>query len=376
MKTIHIFGAGISGCCLANLFANLGYQVILYEKNNFVGGNIYDYKDKNGILIHKYGPHIFHTSNKDVIKFVKKFSKFNNYKHCVLVNINEKFVDLPINFNSIKKLFPDKYKQIINSLKKEFEGKQFVTINELLNSQNENLITFTKYIYQNIYSNYTSKMWGVDISKININTLGRVKIILSNKNNYFPEDSFQGLPEKGYTNFVKNIIKHKNIRLILNSKINIKFKDNYLFIKNKKITDPVFYSGSIDELANYKFGMLPYRSLKINFLNIKTKNFQPASVVNYPSHKTMTRITEYKKMTLQEAKSTTISKEFPEQFVLNKNLRFYPINNKSNLALYNKYKQYFKKYKNLYFIGRLGRYEYIDMDDAISLALKTFNEFK
>ena len=379
-KTIEIFGTGISGCTIARLYAEKGYKVNFYESKKNIGGNCYDFLDKE-IYVHKFGPHIFHTSNKDVINFVKKFAKFNGYKHRVLVNVKSKVVPLPINFQSIKDLFGKKSLEIIKLLKKNFKNKPFVTLYELMAIKDDIIQEFTKFLYNNVYGNYTSKMWGVPLEKIDPNVISRVKIILSNVDNYFPEDKFQGLPSDGYTNMMKNMINHKNIKLFLNSKKQITFKGKNIYIDGILNKNQIFYSGPIDQLLNFKFGVLPYRSLDIKFETIAKESFQDASVVNYPAHKSMTRISEYKKMTLQSSKYTIISKEYPGKYDAKSKKfcnRYYPIHNKNSELIYKKYCNYLKKFSNFHMLGRLAEYRYYDMDDAIANAISIFkrNEVK
>ena len=379
-KTIEIFGTGISGCTIARLYAEKGYKVNFYESKKNIGGNCYDFLDKE-IYVHKFGPHIFHTSNKDVINFVKKFAKFNGYKHRVLVNVKSKVVPLPINFQSIKDLFGKKSLEIIKLLKKNFKNKPFVTLYELMAIKDDIIQEFTKFLYNNVYGNYTSKMWGVPLEKIDPNVISRVKIILSNVDNYFPEDKFQGLPSDGYTNMMKNMINHKNIKLFLNSKKQITFKGKNIYIDGILNKNQIFYSGPIDQLLNFKFGVLPYRSLDIKFETIAKESFQDASVVNYPAHKSMTRISEYKKMTLQSSKYTIISKEYPGKYDAKSKKfcnRYYPIHNKNSKLIYKKYCNYLKKFSNFHMLGRLAEYRYYDMDDAIANAISIFkrNEVK
>lgn len=379
-KTIEIFGTGISGCTIARLYAEKGYKVNFYESKKNIGGNCYDFLDKE-IYVHKFGPHIFHTSNKDVINFIKKFAKFNGYKHRVLVNVKSKVVPLPINFQSIKDLFGKKSLEIIKLLKKNFKNKPFVTLYELMAIKDDIIQEFTKFLYNNVYGNYTSKMWGVPLEKIDPNVISRVKIILSNVDNYFPEDKFQGLPSDGYTNMMKNMINHKNIKLFLNSKKQITFKGKNIYIDGILNKNQIFYSGPIDQLLNFKFGVLPYRSLDIKFETIAKESFQDASVVNYPAHKSMTRISEYKKMTLQSSKYTIISKEYPGKYDAKSKKfcnRYYPIHNKNSELIYKKYCNYLKKFSNFHMLGRLAEYRYYDMDDAIANAISIFkrNEVK
>ena len=376
-KIIHIFGAGISGCTLARLYASKGYKVNLYEKKGYVGGNCYDFYDKHGVLVHLYGPHIFHTNNEDVFNFIKDYTTLNSYKNKVLVNVKNKLIPLPINFTSIKVIDPVHADEIINILKEKFPNQKTITIFDLKSIDNEHVKSLTDFIFANVYANYSSKMWGVKFEEINPAIINRVKVCLDYESDYFPEDKYQGLPVDGYTKMIENIIKHENINLILNSQHVLSIKDNQTFIDNELITQPIFYCGPIDELFNYQFGQLPYRSLQIKFETHNVDSFQQVGVVNYPADPTMTRITEYKKMSLQNIKNiTTISKEYPGQFDLNSqqfNTRYYPIVNEKNTNLYCQYQDLAKQISNLHLIGRLAEYKYYDMDDAI---ISVFDKFK
>lgn len=378
-KKITIVGCGISGATLANILANKGWDVTIYEKQNHIGGNCYDSYDKAGILIHNYGPHIFHTSYEDVYQFVTKFTKLNGYLNKVLVNVDNKLFPLPINFKSIEIIMGDKAKEIIELLKKQFVNKKTITLFDLRQIDNSLVKEFVTYISNNVYFNYSSKMWGTKFENIDPNTINRVKIVLGYEHNYFPEDKYQGLPVNGYTEMIKQMLKHKNIKVDLNTdalKL-IKF-ENKIMLNGQELAHPLVYCGPLDEALNYKYGMLPYRSLNIKFEALNSDTYQDVAVVNYPADPTMTRIAEYKHMTKQVLTGiTSISREYPGQFDLNSNefnVRYYPIINDENNCLYQKYLNEFKKYSNFYPLGRLSQYKYFDMDDAMKQAIELANK--
>lgn len=385
VKEVYIFGSGISGCTAARIFAEKNIKVYLFEIKENIGGNCFDYIDeKTGIYVHKYGPHIFHTSNEKVWSFVNRFTSFNGYKNKVKVNLenSNKLISFPINFMSIEELYTsDKAKKIINKLKEKYINQKSITIGELIDSNESDLKEFSDFIYKNVYSNYTSKMWGVSIENIDSNVLKRVKINLDYSDNYFPDDKFQGIPNQGYTHLMKKMIDHKNIILELNFnfKKRVLLKDNKFLLDNKVINSPIFFCGSVDELFDYKFGKLPYRSLNIEFETYRQKFFQSVGVVNYPWHKTMTRITEYKYLSKQEnLNHTVISKEYPGQWDQEDkyfSTRFYPIVNDSNSAIFLKYKDLLKQF-NIIPLGRLASYKYFDMDDAILNAMEMVETIK
>lgn len=381
MKNIKIIGSGISASTLANLLANKGWKVDVYEKNNFVGGNCYDFINKDGILIHKFGPHIFHTNDDEVFEFISKFTQLNSYQNRVLVKMGNMTFPLPINFLSIKTIInnDNRSNKIILKLKNCFPNKKTITLFELLQIKDSEVSKLGKWLYDNIYSNYTAKMWGKKLEEIDPNTINRVKIILGNEHNYFPDDKYQGLPLNGYTSMIKSMLNHKNIKVHLNVDVckHLEFNEQILW-DDKEFNEPIVYCGPLDEALDYKYGMLPYRSLDIQFETYNVSVFQEAPIINYPSHPNMTRIVDYKQMTFQKnADKSTISKEYPGQFDLNSkkfNMRFYPIVNQESIKAYDKYLSYFKKYRNFYPLGRLAQYKYFDMDDAIKQAMSLAKE--
>ena len=374
-KQITIVGCGISGATLANVLANKGCKVTIYEKQDFVGGNCYDSINQDGILIHNFGPHIFHTSDEEVYNFISKFTKLNGYVNKVLVNVDNKLFPLPINFKSIEIIMGDKAREVIKTLQEAYPNQKIISIFDLKQSSHPLVKEFVDYISKNVYFNYSSKMWGTKFEEIDPSTINRVKIILGYDHNYFPEDKYQGLPVDGYTAMIKKMLDHPNITLKLNTDALslIKFEQDKITINGQPLTDPLVYCGSLDEAINYKWGMLPYRSLNIKFETINETKFQNTAVVNYPADPTMTRIAEYKQMTLQSKDGiTTISKEYPGAFDLKSsdfNVRYYPIINAKNSELYSRYQKEFSKYSNFYPLGRLSQYRYFDMDDAIKQAL-------
>lgn len=381
-KQVIIIGAGLSSAVIANQLAKKKYDVIVYEKNNFIGGNCYDFF-KNKVLIHRFGPHIFHTNDQEVYSFICQFTKLNNFVNKVLVKHKNIYFPLPINFSSIKKIDPINANYIIKQLKLIFKEKKIITLFDLKMINDKKIKHFYNFIYKNVYANYTAKMWNTPFNKVDQNTINRVKILLSDEHNYFPTDQYQGLPINGYTTMIKKMFKHKNIKLCLKTnglkKIKFDFKKKKIYYQKKIFSGLIFYCGSLDEAGKYQFGKLPYRNLQIKFNTIKKNQYQPTAVVNYPSHPTMTRITEYKHMTMQKNPKnlTIISKEYPSNFETKKKFssRFYPIINQKNLLLFDKYMSLFKDFKNFYPIGRLALYKYFDMDDAIKYALTLSKQF-
>lgn len=364
MKNVNlVVGAGISGATIANLLANnLNEKVLIIDKRNHIGGNCHDYKDKNGITIHSYGSHIFHTSDEKVWNYVNKFTEFNQYKHKVLAEINNIKTPIPFNFNSLKDLFPKDFAtKLEKKILEKFKYSSKIPILEFQNQDDEDLKFIADFIYQNVFLNYTLKQWGFSPENLDKSVTSRVPVYISHDNNYF-QDKFQGIPKLGYTNLINKMLDNHNIEIRLNTD----FKDL------KENFKRIFYTGSIDEFFNYEYGVLPYRSVKFKLEEYDKEFYQENAVINYPNTEKYTRIHEYKYYLQEKSQKTVIAKEYSENFELGKNDRYYPIPRDENNDLYSKYLEKAKSYSNLYFLGRLGDYKYYDMDKAILRAFEVF----
>lgn len=360
-----VVGAGFSGAVIANLIATkLDEEVIVIDKKDHIAGNCFDYKDNNGIMIHKYGSHIFHTSNEKVWDFVCQFTDFNQYMHKVIAIIDGIETTIPFNFNSIYKVFPPHMaKQLEKKLLKKFEYNKKVPILEFQKQSDKDLKHLADFVYEKVFLHYTTKQWGVSPKDVDGAVTARVPVYLSRDDRYF-QDKYQGIPLEGYTKVVENILKHPNIEV----KLNTEFDGNINEYKR------VFYTGPIDEFFNYELGQLPYRSVNFKLEEYDREFYQPNAVVNYPCNYRFTRIHEYKHYLNDKSDKTIIAKEYSEFFELGKNERYYPIPHQENSALYEKYLQKAQKLNNVYFCGRLGDYKYYDMDKAILRAIELFEE--
>lgn len=365
MKKNLVVGAGFSGAVIANLLATcLGENVVVIDRKNHIAGNCYDYRDKNGIMIHKYGSHIFHTNNEDVWNFVRQFSEFNNYQHKVIANIDGVETNIPFNLNTLYDVFIKNIaERIENKLLKEFEYGSKIPILEFLNQDDEDLKLLANFVYEKIFLGYTEKQWGVSPKEIDGAVTARVPVYISRDDRYF-QDKYQGIPSDGYTKLVENMLDNSLIEIHLNVDYKA-FRGNF---------DRVFYTGAIDEFFNYEYGQLPYRSVNFRFEEYDKEFYQSNSVVNYPCTEDFTRIHEYKYYLNDKSPKTVIVKEFSEDFVLGKNDRYYPVLKSENMKLHNKYLEKVKKIKDIYFLGRLGDYKYYDMDKAIARAFEVFEE--
>jgi UDP-galactopyranose mutase len=362
---ILIVGAGITGITLAEKYASLRDHVYLVEKRNHIGGNCYDFENKDGILIHKYGPHIFHTNYKEVWDYLSQFTDWLDYQHKVLGFIDGEFVPIPFNLNTLHKLLPNKKARILEKKLLEKLGyNKKISVLELKRIKDKNLKFLADFVYEKIFLHYTEKQWSLKPEEISPEVTGRVSIIISKDNRYF-QDKYQGIPKKGYSKMFKKMLNNKNIKIIL--------KTDFKKIKEKNEYDLLFYTGPIDEFFDYKFGKLSYRCLKINLQALNQESFQPAAVVNYPSLKySFTRITEFKKLTQQKNKRTIIGKEFPGE----KGFTAWPILENKNIKIFQEYWRMAENLKkqNIYFVGRLAEYKYYDMDDAVKNVLSLFDK--
>ncbi len=361
---ILVVGAGFSGATIANLLADKAdEQVLIVDKKNHIAGNCYDYRDKNGIMIHAYGSHIFHTKSEKVWNYLKQFTDFNTYMHKVKGILDGIETHIPFNFNTLYDVFPKSYAELLeHKLLDNFNINTKVPILEFQKQDDDDLKYLANYVYEKIFLYYTTKQWGTSPQDVDDSVTARVPVYLSKDDRYF-QDRFQGIPLNGYTEVVKNMLKHKNIKIKLNT--------DYKSLDLKKF-DKIFFTGSIDEFFDYKFGQLPYRSVSFKLETHNKEYYQSNACVNYPCNYDFTRIHEYKYYLDDKSPKTVIAKEYSEEFELGKNDRYYPIPNDDNFDLYHKYQYEAEKHKNVYFLGRLGDYKYYNMDGAIERALDLF----
>lgn len=377
MEKVIVVGAGLSGATIARLLAESGHDVTVFDKRATLGGNAYDYVDKNGITVQPYGPHIFHTDYKEVFEFLSAFTNWREYKHKVLANVKGKLVPIPFNLSSLKACFPTgRAEYIENILKDEIGEGKTISILELKNHANPEVRSFADFVYKNIYLKYTKKQWGLAPEYLGIPVLGRVPVTVSEEDGYF-SDKYQVMPAQGFSAMVNNILRHPYIKLNLKTDASklLTLSEGKVFYKGKEFRGTLVYTGRVEELFGYKYGKLPYRTLKFK---IKTKNrpsFQPSAVVNYTASKPYTRVSEFTKFACEPAKKTVIMREYPKKCGT-KDMPYYPVPISQNLELYAKYASEAKNYKNLYLLGRLAKYEYINMDEAVKRAFELYENIQ
>jgi UDP-galactopyranose mutase len=363
-----IVGAGFAGCVLAERIATqLNKKVLIVEKRYHIGGNAYDYYDTSGILVHKYGPHIFHTNQRKIWYYLSQFTEWHPYYHHVQGIVEGKNIPVPFNLNSIYKLFPQKYAGLLETLLIEKYGFGVkIPILKLRENQEDDLRFLADYIYDNVFYGYTVKQWGLKPEELDFSVTSRVPVYISRDDRYF-QDTYQGIPLNGYTEMFKRMIAHPNIHLLLNT--------DYKDIETDFEFDRMIYTGPIDYFFDYIHGHLPYRSLRFDFKNYGIEQFQEVAQVNYPNNQLYTRITEFKHFNKQILPSTTVAYEYSEAYESGTNEPYYPIPRNENHELLLKYTVEAKKLEDsVIFAGRLAEYKYYNMDEIMSVALSLFKK--
>ncbi|MBP9743237.1 MAG: UDP-galactopyranose mutase [Burkholderiales bacterium] len=354
-----IVGAGFAGATLAERLARgLNKKILLIDKRAHIGGNAYDCLDAAGVLIHKYGPHIFHTNCERIFEYLSQFTSWRKYEHKVLGYVDNKLLPIPINLTTLNQL----YKLNMTSAEAEiFLKSKAEPIEKIMTSADVVISKIGTELYEKFFRGYTRKQWGLDPSELDKSVTSRVPTRTNNDDRYFT-DAIQYMPRDGYTKMFEKMLDHPNITI----KLNTDYKD----IKGKFEYDELVYTGPIDEYFGYCYGKLPYRSLKFVHKTMDMEVYQPVAVVNYPSEDVeYTRITEYKHLTGQSHPKTSLTWEFPAE----EGDPFYPIPRAENQTLYKKYEALANVTPNVTFIGRLGSYRYYNMDQIVGQALATYN---
>lgn len=350
-----IIGAGLSGSVAAERLASqFGKKILIIEKRNHIAGNVYDEYDENGILVHKYGPHLFHTNSRNVFEYLSGFTSWRFYEHHVLARLDGKLIPLPVNRKTINILYG-------LQLKDESETERFLSgirtkFDPVLNSEQIIMNRAGAEIFERLFKKYTQKQWGISADKLLPGVCGRIPVRLNEDCRYFT-DTYQYIPEQGYTAMVKKMLSHKNIDVVLDQDYRSVLSD----IKFRRI----ICTAPVDYFFDYEYGKLPYRSLEFIPEYIPQEYVQEAAQVNYPGDEEWTRIVEYKHITGQKCSGTTLVKEFPRAA----GDPFYPVPSKVNHELYGKYLSLSQSEKNTFFLGRLAEYRYYNMDQVVAGAL-------
>lgn len=351
-----IVGAGFSGSVIAERLASQqGKKVLLVDRRPHIAGNAYDYYDDAGILIHKYGPHIFHTNSKDVFDYLSMFTQWRQYQHWVKANVDGQLVPMPINLDTINQL----YGLNLNSMQvEEFFASQAEKVEQIRTSEDVVVSKVGRELYEKFFQGYTRKQWALDPSELDASVTSRVPTRTNRDARYFT-DSYQAMPRHGFTRMFENMLDHDNIKILLNCD----YREVMDFVPYKNI----IYTGPVDEFFDFKFGKLPYRSIDFKFESYDQEQYQVAPVINYPNDYAYTRITEFKYLTGQKSDKTSIVYEFPTA----EGDPYYPIPRPENAEVYKQYQALASEQKNVWFVGRLATYKYYNMDQCVAQALAT-----
>ena len=369
-----VIGAGYAGAVTARELAERGgKKVLVLERRDHIGGNAYDRPDAAGILIHQYGPHIFHTSDRRVFDYLSRFTAWRDYQHRVVAKVGDGYLPVPFNLDSLHMAFPaEKADRLERKLLETYGEGARVTILALREDPDPELAEVADYVYENVFVHYTMKQWGQTPEEIDPATTARVPVLLSRDDRYF-QDPCQGMPLEGYTALFARMLDHPNITVELgvDARDRVELAEGRIALDGADFTGPVIYTGQADELFGFQFGALPYRTLDFGFETLDVDQFQPRATVNYTVSEDYTRITEYKLLTGQVLPGkTTIMKEWSRAYTGKAGeTPYYAIISPENNALYGKYKALADGYPNLRLLGRLAEYKYYNMDAIAGRAL-------
>jgi len=355
MKTdVLVVGAGFAGCVIAERMASTGKSVLVIDRREHIGGNAYDEKDATGVLVHRYGPHIFHTNAAHVAEYLSRFTSWHPYEHRVLSFVDGKLYPMPINRTTINALYGLHLDEagVATHLEHVRESRDFIR-----NSEDLVLSSIGRELCDLFFRNYTRKQWGLDLSELSAAVAGRIPVRTNDDDRYFT-DTFQKMPAQGFTHMFRNMLDNPNITLELGI--------SYQQIVGRVEASTTYYSGPIDEFYGFRFGRLPYRSLRFEHEHLpRVEQFQRVGTVNYPNDYDFTRITEFKHLTGQKHPGTSIVREYPQH----EGEPYYPIPTPQNQERYAQYKQLSAADKHVHFIGRLAEYRYYNMDQVVAAAL-------
>ena len=356
-----VVGAGFAGSVIAERLASQhGARILLIDRRPHIGGNAYDEPNEAGILYHKYGPHIFHTNSQQVVDYLSQFTEWRPYEHRVRAMVREKLVPIPINRTTLNELFE-------LDLETDEDAAQYLAsraepVNEIRTSEDVVINAVGRELYELFFRGYTRKQWALDPSELDKLVTARIPTRTNTDDRYFT-DTFQAMPLNGYTKMFEKMLDHP----LIEKRTGVDFRD----IKDRvdEIADHVIYTGPIDEYFDYRFGKLPYRSLKFDHQTLEQEQFQDTGTVNYPSEDVpYTRISEYKHLTGQQAPVTTVTYEYPSA----EGDPYYPIPRPENQELFKKYEALADETEGVTFVGRLATYRYYNMDQIVGQALATF----
>jgi UDP-galactopyranose mutase len=337
-----------------------GERVLIIDRRPHIGGNAYDVYNDEGLLIHQYGPHIFHTNSEMIFNHLGQFTEWRPYEHRVLANVDGMLVPIPINLDTVNKLYN------LNLTSDELEGwfaSRAEKVPEIKTSEDVVVSVVGRELYEKFFQGYTRKQWGMDPSELDKSVTSRVPTRTNRDDRYFT-DEYQFMPKHGYTRMFEKMLRHPNIKVMTQTDFR-EIRDQIQFKR-------LIYTGPIDEYFDFRYGKLPYRSLQFKHVTVDQEWHQPVCVVNYPQTEDYTRVTEYKHMTGQTHPMTTLTYEYPSAV----GDPYYPIPKAENAALYKKYEALAMNTPNVWFVGRLATYRYYNMDQVTGQALATFRRIQ
>lgn len=354
-----IVGAGFAGSVLAERLARHSHKrVLLVDRRPHIGGNAYDHHDDAGLLVHKYGPHIFHTNSREIFEYLGQFTAWRPYEHRVLASVEGRLVPMPINLDTINQL----YGLELSALELDgFFASVAMPVEQIRNSEDVIVSRVGRDLYEKFFRNYTRKQWGLDPSELDASVTARVPIRTNRDDRYFT-DTYQAMPAHGYTRMFDRMLEHPNIHIMLNTD----YREIVGFIPHAEM----IYTGPIDEFFDHRFGKLPYRSLEFRHETHDRPVFQPAPVINYPNEHKYTRITEFKYLTGQQHPKTSVVAEYP----CAEGDPYYPVPRPENNTLYQRYKELADATPRVHFAGRLATYRYYNMDQVVAQALTLYTK--
>lgn len=374
-----VVGCGLSGSVIARHLAENRKQVVIWERRNHIGGNMYDYTDEHGFLVQKYGPHTFHTTKRELYDYICRFEQWNNYKLICGAVWDGKYTPTPFNFTTIDIFYPtDRARRLKEKLRCSFQGREMASIIEVLEHPDPEIRGYGEFLFQNDYAPYSAKQWGVSPSEIDSSILKRVPLRFSYAEGYF-DDLWQVMPVHSYTHFFQNLLDHANIHVELGVEAleRLTVEGGKLYLDGAATDVPVVYTGALDELFGVMHGKLPYRSLRFEWRYTNEASLQPAPVVAYPQEAGYTRITEYKKLPLQDGIGSSYAVEYPIPYQAGAQLEpYYPILTEESQKQYKLYQRTADRIPNLIYCGRLADFKYYNMDQALERALQVcYNYF-
>jgi UDP-galactopyranose mutase len=349
-----VAGAGFAGASVASQMARVfNKRVLIVDRRPHIGGNAFDHHDEAGILVHKYGPHIFHTNSADVFRFLSQFTNWRPYEHRVLASVGGKYVPVPINVDTVNRLYG---LQLDGEQVKTYFASVAEPKSAIRTSEDVVVSQVGRDLYEKLFRGYTRKQWGLDPSELDASVIARIPVRTNRDDRYFT-DSYQAMPLNGYTRMFENMLDHPNIEI----QTGTDYRDVLRQVRYRELV----YTGPVDEFFDYRFGKLPYRSLEFRHETFATPILQPAAVINYPNDHDYTRVTEFKQLTGQQHRKTSVVYEFPKA----EGDPYYPIPRQQNAELYAKYQALALATPNVHFAGRLATYKYYNMDQVVAQAL-------